>query len=265
MQVFRKSEAFSSITFFSLRRFVMNRKLIGVMLVVVAVVACVSQVQASAIAVVDYSFEDTSAAASPYYVIMPTNASPAAGAGWATGPVQVGPTGLWVLRGAYNDWTNLDSNQYAAMYSKNADSLWTGQVLTNTYQAGLTYDLSMLCGRNYDVTQSNVYIELGYKDETGLHSIGGAAKNSFVEGTLPLGNLPADTAMVDKSATVTVGASDAWVGKNILIRFGYTGSSGDTRLCVDNVRLDVTPEPSSIVLIASALVGLLAYAWRKRK
>ena len=26
-----------------------------------------------------------------------------------------------------------------------------------------------------------------------------------------------------------------------------------------------TPEPSSIVLLASALVGLLAYAWRKRK
>jgi hypothetical protein len=246
----------------------MNRKLIGVMLVVVAVVACVSQVQASAIAVTDYSFEDTSAAASPYYVQMPNTGNLTAGGGWVTGATGGnGYTGLWVLRGAYNDWTNLDGDQYAGMYSAMGTSLWTGQLLTTTYQAGVTYDLSMLCGRNYTPADppSTVYVELGYKDDTGLHSIGGAAHNAFLEDTLPLGNLPADTAMIEKTATLTVGASDAWAGKNILIRFGFTGSSGDNRLCVDNVHLSATPEPSSIVLIASAFVGLLAYAWRKRK
>ena len=36
---------------------------------------------------------------------------------------------------------------------------------------------------------------------------------------------------------------------------------------VDNVRIDVSdvPEPSTLVLVVSGLIGLLAYAWRKRK
>ena len=34
---------------------------------------------------------------------------------------------------------------------------------------------------------------------------------------------------------------------------------------VDNFSLSSVPEPSMIVLLATSLVGLLAYVWRKRK
>jgi hypothetical protein len=34
---------------------------------------------------------------------------------------------------------------------------------------------------------------------------------------------------------------------------------------LEGIQLRVVPEPSAIVLVASALVGLLAYAWRKRR
>jgi hypothetical protein len=34
---------------------------------------------------------------------------------------------------------------------------------------------------------------------------------------------------------------------------------------VDNVSLTATPEPSTLVLVASGLLGLLCYAWKKRK
>ncbi|MBN1395855.1 MAG: PEP-CTERM sorting domain-containing protein [Pirellulales bacterium] len=33
----------------------------------------------------------------------------------------------------------------------------------------------------------------------------------------------------------------------------------------DNFRMDVVPEPSTLALLAAGLVGLLCYAWRKRK
>jgi hypothetical protein len=248
----------------------MNRKLIGAMFAALAVVACVPQVQAGLIpvSVPDYSFEDTSAAASPYYVQMPNNGDPASGTPWVTGP---GPgngyTDLWIRRGDIGwDFTNVDGNQVAAAYSLSGDSLWTAQLLTTTYEAGKTYDLTMACGRNYTPVGSTVYVELGYKDESGnLQSIGGAAHNAFSEDTLPLGTLPASAALVDKVATVAVGASDAWAGKQILIRFGFDGPSGDNRLVVDNVRCGMTPEPSGIVLLALGLAGLLAYAWRKRR
>jgi hypothetical protein len=43
---------------------------------------------------------------------------------------------------------------------------------------------------------------------------------------------------------------------------------GANKGLIDNVRIGVdiiTPEPASMVMVATALLGLLAYAWRKRK
>ncbi|MBU4273117.1 MAG: PEP-CTERM sorting domain-containing protein [Planctomycetes bacterium] len=34
---------------------------------------------------------------------------------------------------------------------------------------------------------------------------------------------------------------------------------------VDNFKLTVIPEPSTLALLATGLIGLLCYAWRKRK
>jgi hypothetical protein len=47
---------------------------------------------------------------------------------------------------------------------------------------------------------------------------------------------------------------------------GDPGSAGLAHACLDMVTLSSTvPEPSTLVLVASGLISLLAYAWRKRK
>lgn len=56
-------------------------------------------------------------------------------------------------------------------------------------------------------------------------------------------------------------AVDAYLG----VWFGITNASGNTNFGIDNVKLSSVPEPSAIVLSVMGLVGLLAYAWRKRK
>lgn len=66
------------------------------------------------------------------------------------------------------------------------------------------------------------------------------------------------------------GTSDLKIGLNGAGNLGFNGAIDYIRL--SNVALDSSqfvgapiPEPSTIVLLATGLLGLLAYAWRKRK
>ena len=47
---------------------------------------------------------------------------------------------------------------------------------------------------------------------------------------------------------------------------GYgTDSSSNTYQAFEILNVAATPEPGTLTLLAAGLVGLLAYAWRKRK
>ncbi len=88
-------------------------------------------------------------------------------------------------------------------------------------------------------------------------------------GTVSVGDLTTTTFTTDPGAYIQ---NDAW--KQFTYQFHATGSQstltllnlGDTNgISVDNVRIQIVPEPSTLMLFGSALLGLLAYAWRKRK
>ena len=55
---------------------------------------------------------------------------------------------------------------------------------------------------------------------------------------------------------VTTGANVSFAGK-----LGYTGGGGTAW----PVTISVIPEPGTLVLLAAGLLGLVCYAWRKRK
>jgi hypothetical protein len=66
-----------------------------------------------------------------------------------------------------------------------------------------------------------------------------------------------------KSWTFAIGDTDPLLGQTLSIKLSVIGGGGQGD--VDNVTLSSVPEPSTLVLVGIGLLGLLAYAWRKRK
>ena len=69
------------------------------------------------------------------------------------------------------------------------------------------------------------------------------------------GNDSYDLVRTDLTGTLKVG----------LALSDYVSGVGNTAQCDDfSLTVGTVPEPSTIVLLSSGLLGLLAYAWRKR-
>ena len=66
--------------------------------------------------------------------------------------------------------------------------------------------------------------------------------------------------------TATVNRSDTGLAAGTYY-FGMAGyDGGASGIVMDNLSSTATvPEPSAIVLVVTGLIGLLAYAWRKRR
>jgi hypothetical protein len=137
--------------------------------------------------------------------------------------------------------------------------------LTETLKPG-TYTFTMALGTN--VVCSDGYVpdytlNIETAGGTVLATAGGLGTTLIPHGSL-----------LDESVVLNVAADDPNLGAAITIRALATVAAGKTteaRLFVDNARLDFvaapvqTPEPGSLALLSIALLGLLCYAWRKRK
>jgi hypothetical protein len=135
------------------------------------------------------------------------------------------------------------------------------QVLSTNFAANITYSLTVAVGGNQLVNgeqDGGAYDISLYAGATELASGSGT---HYIE-TDPLSYKDV-TITYDPSAP---GAPTATVGDALEIRLrGIDNFAGQYWTVYDNVRLTATPEPGTVVLLATGLIGLLAYAWRKRK
>jgi hypothetical protein len=151
-------------------------------------------------------------------------------------------------------WEYINPSQYSLLQ----------QVLDVTVQAGGTYTFTVAVGKV--PTGGNAGAQLLISTE--------GAPGTF-PGLLGVATLtPAEMTsaeFVDLSCTFTPTAEQvvSLGGQRLMISLcGY--SNGDyERVAFDNVRGETSglavPEPGALVLLASGLLGLLTYAWRRRK
>jgi hypothetical protein len=151
------------------------------------------------------------------------------------------------------------------------------QALASTFTVGESYKLTVgvaaadfVSGKGYtspatDHPLSTMEIRL-YWDNGGTKTIIGSKEIVF-------GDL-STSSLTDYSVTIpTVQSGDFYknqaIGVWIQTTYQMTSEGVDphnTYWLVDNVRVtEAIPEPSTIVLLAAGLLGLLAYAWRRRR
>jgi hypothetical protein len=133
------------------------------------------------------------------------------------------------------------------------------QVLSAPLAANTTYTLTVDVGKVYGSGYPfGGTIGLGYGITQGLNFLTAATSNTP---TPSVGNWATWT------ETFVTTSSPAGLGQALRIELRAT--SGSSQTLFDNVRLDAVtapiPEPSTLVLLGAGLLGLLAYAWRKRK
>lgn len=227
----------------------------------------VGAVNAATIAILDNSFEtpDLSASTLPYT----SDPSGADLAPWTGAGVAIYNVAAYAIPYGEGNVTNPHGAQCGYIANQIPDSRpFLYQTLTDTYAAGSVYSMAVgaalyqggTVGINPDQVLS---LQLGYwlGDPDGY-----AGPTIVAERRLALADLLEGT-LTD--FTVDTGAiSGNAVGKNIVVYFARAdGAPSGRQYSIDNVRLSETavPEPGTLVLLASALVGVVACVWRKRK
>lgn len=161
--------------------------------------------------------------------------------------------------GTGNHIDNLSGNQAAYMLSIPGVGLY--QNLANTFEVGNSYSLTLgILGGGGIAEGSSFEVSLYYTDSA--NSLTPVASSSI---TYTAAAFPTATHLMDYQVTLpAVQAGDAWAGKAIGIRLLSTFGTGAGYWDLDNVRLTMVPEPTSIALVALGFGGMLMAVRRSR-
>jgi len=161
--------------------------------------------------------------------------------------------------GAPDHIDNMDANQAAYLFSIPGVGIF--QDLSATYGVGQSYNLTLgvIGGGGGMMNGSTLLLSLYYRD---------AENNMVTIGGLPIvfspGAFPTTTHFLDQTLSLpAVQAGDPWAGRNIGVELLATTGVGDGYWDVDNLRLQVVPEPGSLGLMTAGIGGLLA-VWVRR-
>ena len=185
-------------------------------------------------------------------------------------PSSSGGGGVWNPVEPYFPGTNGEGVATGAdgsqVYYFSGGPKYTYQVLADTLQAG-TYTLTLAVGRGFVVSKDTDTFAFSLSTDV----LGGSfVKNGAVvtvDGTplaalTDVGTSLTEGAFVDRSITLVVQPDNPYIGQALQIDLGSVTGWG----LFDNVRLDFAPvpEPGTLALLATGLIGLLACARRKR-
>lgn len=187
--------------------------------------------------------------------------------GWATadivnGDFTTGTTG-WTSTGGGANW--LDST---SSISPDGPSV----TITNLiwfYQPTLNTNPPLIEGTNYRASFKAALLAPGSDPDNAILFVdvttGGSTQARLMTPLL-------DSTWRQYSLDFTATAADASGGYRVSFLSGYAAQNGlsttaDQVFGIDSVSLAPAPvpEPSTLVLLSAGLLGLLAYAWRKRK
>jgi hypothetical protein len=215
------------------------------------------------------SFETPDASGSPYYASLPGqgNWPPVMGGGWRWNGMGAYAINKNILNSMTIDIpSNLDGNQFCQLnYDPGSVGVSLVQDLAAIYEVGKRYRLTVgVAKRSDQAGQPTDQLDLRMAWRSGTESVDVLNTTVVTKGDV------STSALTYYNVDVPViQAGDIAVGKTI--EFGIVtttmSGSGGAVWTIDNVSLasEYVPEPSSIVLTASAVLGLLAYAWRKRR
>lgn len=145
-------------------------------------------------------------------------------------------------------------NVLSGYMSKTRNGDYASQTLTDTLHKG-KYTLTVGAGANPGLAAADLSVTLGTTGDAQLATL------SAFGSSLPVAEFS------DRQLVLNVAEDNTHIGEAIVIRLGATrATAGDNEwIAYDNVRLDYIPEPGTLALSVFAAMGLMAYAWRKRK
>jgi len=190
---------------------------------------------------------------------IPTYSSTTALPGWTAS--RIGESGFaWIMNNVPTGagYGNIENGSYALNFGDRSD---TAESISQSF--------AVTAGTSYAVSYYEKY----------RTSSGGTLQCiiSATDGTLTVGASTISTPTGTGTATLTqttLGTSSSYdnytftftVSQDTQATLTFrSGTFSDNGIFLDNVSVTATPEPSTLVLVASGLFGLLCYAWRKRR
>jgi hypothetical protein len=220
-------------------------------------------VQAGVIAIPDASFETPDLSATPLpYTSDPTGADLAP---WSGAAAAIYNVAAYAIPYGEGNVTNPLGAQCGYLGNQVPQRPYLYQTLADTYKAGSIYTLTVGAALYQggavaiDPNQS-MCIQLGYWTGT---PDGGVGPTIVAERQIALGELLEGT-LQDFDVTTSAISGDA-VGQPIVVYMARTaGAPIGRQYILDDVHLVEVPEPGTIALLSFGLIGLVAFAWRKR-
>ncbi len=215
--------------------------------VAVLVIGMTTCVQATAIDIINPGFDADTVPAEGYVIGAPTGWSAIGGlAGY-----QLGNAGLPALSSPNWAFISNGDNPNGGIYQM----LQVGGTALHA-NAGDQITIGVAQGRRSDIY---VGVEQDFSIQIYRDAVGGGGTQAYDSGNLGSGTLGE---WVSRSVTYTATTAD--VGHDLYV---LLWSNTNNQVQLDNVSgtYSPVPEPGTIGLLCTGLIGLLAYAWRKRR